>query len=192
MPPRQKDRATQKSLAFGTTSNPVRHCETPACDDPRGVTVGRQTQRLNLVHARQRATLERRRVQCGANCDALCSEVWFERGPPVVHGICLAACTFANAGAASSAGRAAIFRRVTFWRSCRLWSLRGGVASSGGAKGLTPGSGAWLFPDCHFGSIARQASTARFSRHAGLERDHSRLRQRHHSGGRPPRHQPTG
>ena len=97
MPPRQKDRATQKSLAFGTTSNPVRHCETLACDVPRGITVNRQTRHLNLVHARQRATLERRRVQCGASCDALCSEVWFERRPHVVHGICLAPCTFANA-----------------------------------------------------------------------------------------------
>jgi hypothetical protein len=55
----------QKSLAFGTTSNPVRHSETLACDVPRGITVGRQTRRLNLVHAPQRATLERRRVQCG-------------------------------------------------------------------------------------------------------------------------------
>ena len=48
--PCQKDRAMQKSLAFGTTSNPVRHSETLACDVPRGITVGRQLPGIWLSH----------------------------------------------------------------------------------------------------------------------------------------------
>jgi hypothetical protein len=63
-------------------------------------------------------------------------------------------------------GGAAIFPRVVSRRSFLLWPCRRRLSSCGGSQPLTPGSGAWLFPDCHFGSIARQASTARFSRHA--------------------------
>ena len=49
-------------------------------------------------------------------------------------------------------GGAAIFPRVVSRRSFLLWPCWSGISSSGGSQPLTPGSGAWLFPDRHFGS----------------------------------------
>jgi len=44
-------------------------------------------------------------------------------------------------------GGAAIFPRVVSRRSFLLWPCWSGISSSGGSQPLTPGSGAWLFPD---------------------------------------------
>ncbi len=74
------------------------------------------------------------------------SETEIERDPlsPVLAG---------RAPQSRPAGGAAIFPRVVSWRSFLLWPCRSGLASDGGSQPLPPGSGAWLFPDRHCGSI---------------------------------------
>ena len=87
------------------------------------------------------SSIDPNRRQYGARC----SEIEIEGDP-------LAREWAARAPQSRRVGEAAIFPRAVSGRSFLLWLCRSRLSSTGGSQALTPGSGAWLFPDCLCGS----------------------------------------
>ena len=86
-------------------------------------------------------------IRTAANPGARCSETEIEGDP-------LSREWAARAPQSRRVGGAGIFPRVVSRRPYLLWPCRRRLSSPGGSQPLTPGSGAWLFPDCRCGSDA--------------------------------------